>query len=47
VPDEIIRVHNQFYILAPSTRLHDRTRVLKDGDTFAIAGLLRASHGAS
>ena len=36
MPDEIIRVHDQFYILATSTRLHDRTRVLKDGDTFAI-----------
>src|ERR1043166_3385091 len=34
--DELIRVHDQFYILSTSARLDDRTRVLKYGDTFAV-----------
>jgi glycogen debranching enzyme len=34
--DEVIRVHDQYYILATSSRADDRTRVLKQGDTFAI-----------
>jgi glycogen debranching enzyme len=33
---EIIRLEDQFYILATSGRLDDRTRVLKQGDTFAV-----------
>jgi glycogen debranching enzyme len=33
---DIIRLQDQFYILATSTRLADRTRVLKHGDTFAV-----------
>jgi glycogen debranching enzyme len=34
--DEIIRVHDQFYILATSSRVDDRNRILKHGDTFAV-----------
>src|SRR5262249_1688727 len=34
--DEVIRVHDRFYILATSNRLDDRTRVLKHGETFAV-----------
>src|SRR3989442_350065 len=33
---DIIRLEDQFYILATSTRVDDRTRVLKHGDTFAV-----------
>jgi glycogen debranching enzyme len=32
----VIEVHDQYYILATSDRLDDRTRVLKAGDTFAV-----------
>jgi len=34
--DEVIRVKDQFYVLATSTLADDRTRVLKYGDTFAV-----------
>lgn len=34
--DDVIRIHDQFYILATSSRVDDRTRVLKDGDSFAV-----------
>lgn len=34
--NEIIRVTDQFYVLATASRLEDRTFVLKQGDTFAI-----------
>jgi glycogen debranching enzyme len=34
--EEVIRVKDAFYILATSSRADDRTRVLKDGDTFAV-----------
>ena len=34
--EELIRVEDRFYILATSARVDDRTRVLKDGDTFAV-----------
>ena len=34
--DEAIRVSDQYYILATSARIDDRTRVLKHGDTFAV-----------
>src|SRR5690606_1385107 len=34
--EEAIRVSDQFYILAKSARIDDRTRVLKHGDTFAV-----------
>src|SRR5262245_34256259 len=34
--DEIIRVQDQFYILATSSRVDDRNRILKHGDTFAV-----------
>ena len=34
--DELIRVQDRHYILASSSRIDDRTRVLKDGDTFAV-----------
>jgi glycogen debranching enzyme len=34
--DEIIRVKDQFYVLATSSMIDDRTRVLKQGETFAI-----------
>src|SRR5262245_16810194 len=34
--EEIIEVQQQFYILATSSRVDDRSRVLKQGDTFAV-----------
>ncbi|HEX4777842.1 MAG TPA: glycogen debranching N-terminal domain-containing protein, partial [Acidimicrobiia bacterium] len=34
--DDVIRVHDRYYILATSGLSDDRTRVLKDGDTFAV-----------
>ena len=34
--DEIIRVNDSYYILATSTRVDDRRRVLKYDDTFAV-----------
>ena len=34
--EEVIRLHDQYYILATSSRADERTRVLKHGDTFAI-----------
>ena len=34
--EEVIRLHDQYYILATSSRADDRTQVLKQGDTFAI-----------
>lgn len=34
--EEIIRVEDQFYILATSSLADDRTRVLKNGETFAV-----------
>jgi glycogen debranching enzyme len=34
--EEILEVNDRFYILATSERLDDRTRVLKQGDTFAV-----------
>lgn len=34
--DEIMRISDQFYILATSTWIDDRTRVLKHGNTFAV-----------
>lgn len=34
--DEIIRVNDQFYVLATSPMIDDRTRVLKQGETFAV-----------
>jgi glycogen debranching enzyme len=34
--EEAIRVSDQYYILATSARIDDRTRVLKHGDTFAV-----------
>jgi glycogen debranching enzyme len=34
--DDTIRVRDQFYILATSSRIDDRTRVLKHGETFAV-----------
>ncbi len=33
---EIIRVRNSFYILSTSSRIDDRVKVLKSGDTFAV-----------
>lgn len=33
---EIIRVKNRFYILSTSSRIDDRTKVLKSNDTFAV-----------
>jgi glycogen debranching enzyme len=33
---EVPRVENQFHVLAASSRLDDRVRVLKDGETFAV-----------
>jgi len=34
--NEVIRIHEQFYILSTSGRIDDRTRVLKHGDMFAV-----------
>jgi glycogen debranching enzyme len=34
--EEVVRIENGFYILSTSSRVDDRTRVLKHGDTFAI-----------
>jgi len=34
--NEVIRIHDQFYILSTSGRIDDRTRVLKHGDMFAV-----------
>ena len=34
--DDVIRVNDQFYILSTSSMADDRTRVLKQGDTFAV-----------
>lgn len=34
--DEVVRIRDDFYILSTSAWIDDRTRVLKDGDTFAI-----------
>jgi len=36
MPDEIIQIENQYYILATSTRPDDRPRVIKDGESFAV-----------
>src|SRR5688572_2687266 len=36
MPEDIIRVQDQFYILATSSQADDRTRVLKQNDTFAV-----------
>ena len=36
MPKEFIRVRDRFYILSTSGRIDDRTRVLKQGDTFAV-----------
>jgi glycogen debranching enzyme len=36
VDDELVHLHDQFYIQATSSRADDRTRVLKHGDTFAV-----------
>ncbi len=33
---EVIRIEDQYYILAASAQADDRTRVLKHGDTFAV-----------
>src|SRR2546425_4953714 len=33
---EVIRVRNEFYIRSSSARVDVRTRVLKQGDTFAV-----------
>jgi glycogen debranching enzyme len=34
--DEVVQLHDDFYIKATSSRTDDRTRVLKSGDTFAV-----------
>src|ERR1041385_1025539 len=34
--EELIRYQDEFYILASSSRIDDRTRVLKHADTFAV-----------
>jgi glycogen debranching enzyme len=34
--EEVIQVNDQFYILATSPRVDEQTRVLKQGDTFAV-----------
>jgi len=34
--EEVVQISDEFYILSTSSRVDDRTRVLKHGDTFAI-----------
>ena len=34
--DEIIRVNDQFYVLATSPMIDGRTQALKQGETFAV-----------
>ena len=34
--DDLIQVQDQFYILASSSRVDDRTHVLKHGDSMAV-----------
>ena len=34
--DEVLRIDDQFYVLATSPMIDDRTRVLKQGETFAV-----------
>jgi len=34
--EEVIRVKDQYYILATSSRSDGRTKVLKDGETFGV-----------
>src|SRR5581483_3893909 len=34
--DDFLKLQDSFYILATSTRADDRTRVLKNGETFAV-----------
>ncbi|HET9643668.1 MAG TPA: glycogen debranching N-terminal domain-containing protein, partial [Burkholderiaceae bacterium] len=34
--DDVLKVHDQYYISSTSPRLDHRTRVLKNGDTFAV-----------
>ena len=34
--DDVIRVDDEYYVLATSSRVDDRTRVLKHGETFAV-----------
>src|SRR4051812_35555789 len=44
MPEEIIQVEDQYYILATSSRTTDRPRVIKHGETFAVfdsAGSIR------
>jgi glycogen debranching enzyme len=36
IDDEVVKLQEQYYILATSSRADDRTRVLKQGETFAI-----------
>ena len=47
---EVIQVEEKYYIVATSSRLDDRTRVLKHGETFAVCdrfgGLCNASRVA-
>ena len=47
--EEIIQVQDQHYIIATAPRLHERVRVLKHGDTFAVfdayGDILPIGHG--
>ena len=36
MPEDVVKIHDEFYILATSSRVDDRTSVLKQGDAFAI-----------
>ena len=36
VPDEIVRIQDEFYIVASSSRIDDRKQVLKHGESFAV-----------
>ncbi len=34
--EEVVQIRDEFYILSTSARIDDRTRVLKQDDTFAV-----------
>jgi len=44
LPKGTLHVEDQFFILASSARVDDRTRILKDGDTFAVFDRLGDFH---
>jgi len=43
--EEVVRIADEWYVLATSSRADDRTRVLKNGDTFALFDRSGDIHG--